>query len=90
MVEGAHLRAMRSDAANYPIEIPQNIAGSNAHRGKAFSCHRTISRSISSGLIAVAMTFAIDLNDQPMAETGEVGCSSVGWELPTKSKAVGA
>jgi hypothetical protein len=62
-VEGAHLRASRNDSGNDPIQILQHISRCDAHYGESFSLQMSITSSVPARLIAIAVPFAVDLDD---------------------------
>ncbi len=73
MVEGAHLVAARNDTANNPIEITKHVTSGNSHHVKTFFSKYRVTNGISSWLIGTIMCLSIHLDDQTVAEAGEVG-----------------
>jgi hypothetical protein len=72
MVEGAHVRTGLDDPTEHRVDVFQHIVRSDANNSKAVASKQRVTSSISARLIAVAMSIAIDFNDQPPLQTGEV------------------
>ena len=89
MVEGAHVDAMRDDASDHAVQILEHIPRRNAHDVERLTPQQGIPRCITPRLIAKAVPLAIDLNNQPVAETGKVSCDSICWELTPKLQSLG-
>ena len=88
MVEGAHLAAARNDAANNPIEITKHVTGGNSHHVKTFFPENRVTSGVSSWLIAAIMSLSVYLDDQTVAEAGEVGRDPPHRKLRTKLQTI--
>jgi hypothetical protein len=89
MVEGAHLRASRNDPGNYAVEIAQYLTSRNSHHVKTLFPQKLVPSGIALGLIAATMRLSFHLDDQAMAEAGEVGGNRSNRKLRSELQSVG-
>ena len=88
MVEGAQVIASRHNPENNPIEIAEHVTSKNSHHVKTFFLKQRITSRIAPWLIAAIMPLSVDLDDQPVAEAGEVGCYPTHRKLRPKLQSV--
>jgi hypothetical protein len=72
VVEGAHLRTGRDDVAKHGVHIPEHVASRDAQDAEAFAPEHHLTRSVAARLIAEAVAFPVDLDDEPPFEASEV------------------
>ena len=64
-MEGAHVSACSNDARNDGIQVPKHLPRGDTQNSKSFVSETCISNSIALRLVAKAVPFAIDLDDEP-------------------------
>jgi hypothetical protein len=72
MVEGAHFGASRNDPAEHGIHVLEQVSSGDAHDPKVLALEQCVTREVAARLIAKRMPFAVHLDNDSMAEAGEV------------------
>ena len=89
MVEGAHVATSSNYPAKHAIHIPEDIARRNTQYVETLFPHQCITRLIATRSIAEAVSLAVDLDDQSMAQAGKIRCDSIARELAPEFQAAG-
>jgi len=84
MVEGAHFGTARDDKAKYSIHVLEYVTRGNADDAKSLTYEDRIARGISSWLIAIRVSFAIDFDDQPALKASKIDRHLADRKLPSE------
>ena len=90
VVERAHCGATCNDAVEYAIQVTMHVNRRDAQNIEALAPKQRVARDISGRLITAAVRLAIDLDDQTVAEAGEIGGDPLRRELPPELESVRA
>jgi len=88
-VEGAHLTASRDDRLDNSFQIRKHFSRSNAHNLEPFPFQKCVASAVTPWLIAQAVLLPVNLDNETMAEAGEIDRYPFNRELLAELQAVG-
>ena len=81
MVEGAHLRGTRDDVAKHGVQVAKHVSRSDPNHAETVPLEQRVASNIASRLIAQAVSFAVHLDDEPVAQAREIRGDAIIGEL---------
>ena len=71
-VEGAHLGTGSQDVVEHPVQVLKHVTSGDSRHSKPLATEHRVTRDIAPRLIAEAMSFPVDFDNEASFETGEI------------------